>query len=100
MVDPFRLYWWPIEKTMYKFIDGVESQQNTVYAREDIYSINWDKDNDTFDELKEKYKKDKNSTFYSIKNVAEYDGIIRLAETSMDIEEIRKKAKETGIIFD
>ncbi len=98
MFDPYRLYWWPIKETEHKFINGVISYENTIYARDDIYSINWDKHSDVLGALESEYNKEKGSVLNVIDDISAYDEMMRIAETSLDIEEIREAARKFGII--
>lgn len=98
MFDPYRLYWWPIKETLYKFIDGVQSFENKIFAREDIYSINWEKDDDILGALQNGYKKDFDSGLTVISDISYYAEMMEIAKVSNDIEEIRSAARKYKIL--
>lgn len=98
MFDPYRLYWWPIKETVHKFINGVKSYENTIYVKDDIYSINWDKHADVLGALSSEYNKEHNSTLTVISDLSVYDEMLQIAESSMDVEEIRDAARKFGIL--
>ena len=98
MFDPPRLYWWAIPETMHKFIKYLKSFKNTVYCRDDLYLINRGLTFADKKVLTEDYKKEIDTKYNVLQDSEKYDDMMRIAETSLSIDEIREAARQNGII--
>lgn len=98
--NPIRLYWWAgTTSNMKQFIEGVQTYKNTLYLGNiPLYNSSL---RGQMGVLREQYDKEILSKTYNLANadMSKYDGMINAAETSYDIDDIRKATEKCGVKF-